>query len=100
MIFSWALVFLLAAVPKPKCYGDGHNAHRSTQAKRIFMNANPCPGGPDRGKTNKCHGYVIDHICPLACCGADSAWNMQWQTHDAAKEKDKWELDCRRSCKH
>jgi hypothetical protein len=36
-------------------------------------------------------GYVIDHIKPLACGGADSPANMQWQTTAAAKAKDKIE---------
>jgi hypothetical protein len=34
---------------------------------------------------------VIDHIVPLKRGGADSASNMQWQTKEAAKAKDKWE---------
>jgi hypothetical protein len=34
---------------------------------------------------------VIDHIEPLACGGADSPANMQWQTIAEAKKKDKWE---------
>ena len=37
-------------------------------------------------------GYVIDHIVPLALGGADTPANMQWQTTQAAKEKDRWEL--------
>lgn len=93
------LLLLALASPKPACYGDGHNAHRSMQAKRIFMNAHPCPGGVDRGKTNKCAGYIIDHICPLECCGPDVASNMQWQTKADSKAKDKWEGNCKRSCK-
>jgi hypothetical protein len=42
-------------------------------------------------------GYVIDHIVPLACGGADAPSNMQWQTVAAAKAKDKWE---RKGCSH
>ena len=41
-------------------------------------------------------GYVVDHIVPLACGGADAPFNMQWQTVAAAKEKDKVE---RRLCR-
>jgi len=36
-------------------------------------------------------GYVIDHVRPLACGGADAPSNMQWQTSAAAKAKDKVE---------
>jgi len=36
-------------------------------------------------------GYVVDHIVPLACGGADAPSNMQWQTVEAAKAKDKVE---------
>lgn len=34
---------------------------------------------------------MIDHVKPLACGGADSANNMQWQTRTEAKAKDGWE---------
>jgi 5-methylcytosine-specific restriction endonuclease McrA len=40
-------------------------------------------------------GHVVDHIVPLACGGADAPGNMQWQTVEEAKAKDKWE---RRGC--
>jgi len=33
----------------------------------------------------------VDHIKPLACGGDDTPSNMQWQTKEAAKVKDKWE---------
>ena len=36
-------------------------------------------------------GYVIDHIIPLKEGGCDCPENMQWQTIDDAKAKDKWE---------
>lgn len=36
-------------------------------------------------------GYVVDHIVPLACGGADAPSNMQWQTAAEAKAKDKTE---------
>lgn len=41
-------------------------------------------------------GYVVDHIRPLACGGADAPSNMQWQTIAEAKAKDKTErIGCR-----
>jgi hypothetical protein len=43
---------------------------------------------------------VIDHICPLVCCGLDAPQNMQWQTKAEAKAKDKWEMRaCPRLCR-
>jgi 5-methylcytosine-specific restriction endonuclease McrA len=35
--------------------------------------------------------HVVDHIIPLKRGGADSPSNMQWQTIEEAKQKDKWE---------
>ncbi len=67
---------------------------RSSRAKHDFMRMSPCPS---TGKSNGgCRGYVVDHIRPLACGGADAPSNMQWQTKEAAKAKDKWERNgCR-----
>ncbi len=62
---------------------------RSQAAKNEFKRAYPCPAnGNDFGS---CPGYIIDHITPLACGGADESSNMQWQTAAASKEKDGWE---------
>jgi hypothetical protein len=66
---------------------------RSLAVRRAFQRLYPCPvNGKTRGA---CPGYVVDHIVPLACGGADATWNMQWQTRDDAKAKDRWE---RRGC--
>jgi len=62
---------------------------RSASAKRNFQASNPCPA---TGKTSgSCKGYVVDHKTPLACGGADSPENMQWQTSAEAKLKDRTE---------
>ncbi len=64
-------------------------SNRSYKAKKAFKIANPCPStGRYKGS---CPNYTIDHIKPLACNGADSPENMQWQTKAGAKAKDKWE---------
>ena len=62
---------------------------RSSTAKHDFESMNPCPS---TGRTTGgCPGYIIDHVRPLATGGADSTSNMQWQTIEAAKAKDKIE---------
>jgi 5-methylcytosine-specific restriction endonuclease McrA len=45
----------------------------------------------ETGYTHGRKGYVVDHIVPLACGGADAPSNMQWQTTAEAKAKDKTE---------
>jgi len=62
---------------------------RSQSAKVEFKQQHPCPAA---GSTNRpCKGYVIDHIVPIACGGADAPRNMQWHTVADAKAKGKWE---------
>jgi hypothetical protein len=62
---------------------------RSSVEKRAFEKANPCPS---TGKTSgACSGYVVDHAVPLKRGGADSPSNMQWQTTEEAKAKDRVE---------
>ncbi len=56
---------------------------RSESAKRDFMKQTGYPHGRN--------GYVVDHIIPLKKGGCDCPSNMQWQTKQAAKAKDKWE---------
>lgn len=62
---------------------------RSQSAKIAFKLQHPCPANGAR--KGPCKGYVIDHIKPLACGGADTPANMQWQTISEGKLKDKWE---------
>jgi hypothetical protein len=66
--------------------------HRSHAAVLAFKRSHPCPSTYQRA--GRCPGYVIDHIKPLACGGADAPRNMQWQTVREAKAKDKWERHC------
>jgi hypothetical protein len=67
---------------------EGH-IERSSAARGQFIRQHPCPAN---GKTSgACPGYVIDHIQPLKSGGRDAPDNMQWQTENAAKAKDKWE---------
>jgi hypothetical protein len=71
------------------CSNSDGATMRTAAARQAFKNEHPCPGtGKSRGA---CPGWVIDHIKPLACNGADAPSNMQWQTVSEAKAKDKWE---------
>lgn len=68
---------------------------RSYKAKRDFKVEQPCPStGNTKGA---CPGWIIDHIEALACGGADDPGNMQWQTVEESKAKDRWErIGCER----
>ena len=67
--------------------------NRDPAQRSAFVRMNPCPAtGKGRGA---CPGYVVDHKKALACGGADSPYNMQWQSVAEGKAKDKWE---RKSC--
>lgn len=61
---------------------------RSEVTKRQYMRQTGYPKGR--------HGYVVDHIVPLACGGSDTPSNMQWQTVAEGKAKDRYE---RRGCR-
>jgi hypothetical protein len=62
---------------------DKGHIQRSDAARHAFARQTGYPHGRP--------GYVIDHIIPLACGGADTPSNMQWQTVAEAKAKDKTE---------
>ena len=56
---------------------------RSATARYEFMVRTGYPHGRP--------GYVIDHVAPLKRGGSDTPDNMQWQTIEEAKAKDKVE---------
>ncbi len=72
---------------KTYCSTCPRNSHqkiaRSERAKEDFMRRTGHPHGWS--------GHVVDHIKPLACGGRDEPSNMQWQTIEAARLKDKTE---------
>ena len=69
---------------------DSHGRiKRSPHVRAEFEREHPCP--VTGAASGSCPGYVIDHVIPLSCDGPDSPYNMQWQTVEAAREKDRWE---------
>lgn len=69
---------------------DSHGRiQRSSKARSEFQRSNPCPS--TGGSSGACPGYVVDHVTPLKRGGADQPSNMQWQTREAAKIKDRTE---------
>jgi len=66
---------------------------RSARAKSAFKHRQPCPSTGRR--SGSCPGYIVDHVRPLECGGADDPSNMQWQTVAAAKAKDRTGRSCR-----
>ena len=67
---------------------DGH-IERSSSARDAFQKSHPCPS--TRKTSGACPGYVVDHVIALKRGGADAPSNMQWQTVEAAKAKDRVE---------
>jgi hypothetical protein len=64
-------------------------AERSREVAAEFQREHPCPStGKTRGA---CPGYVKDHVNPLCNGGPDAVANLQWQTIEDAKAKDRWE---------
>ena len=79
------------------CDPSWAKGNRNPAEKHLFEKSNPCPA---TGKSSgPCKGYVIDHVVPLDCGGADAPSNMQWQTTADGKAKDKVEREGA-NCKH
>lgn len=86
-----ALLITIIACGFPLAASAGYA--RSKAVLRAFVQQQACPAtGQHR---LPCPGWVIDHINPLACGGPDDLSNLQWQTREEAKAKDKWE---RKAC--
>jgi hypothetical protein len=92
LILAVALLTACTAVQSapPAIQRDAHGRiERSQAAKNAFKREHPCPA--THLPTGPCPGYIIDHIIALKRGGADSPSNMQWQTVEDAKAKDRVE---------
>jgi hypothetical protein len=89
--YSFIAGFVIVAACSGVFAGEDRDprVYRSLEAKHAFQRQHPCPS---TGKTyGRCPGWIKDHIRPLACGGPDAPSNMQWQTVEDARDKDKWE---------
>jgi hypothetical protein len=94
LILAVALLSACTAVPPAPAPSPIHrDAHgrieRSGAARAAFKREHPCPA--TQQPKGPCPGYIIDHVIALKRGGADSPSNMQWQTVEDAKAKDRVE---------
>lgn len=78
---------------EPKRDSDG-TISRSTTVLKHYQKIHPCSS--TGLTTEKCPGWSLDHVIPLACGGCDSIENLQWLKNTikscAGTEcKDRWE---------
>ncbi len=93
---SWSYASHTTSTHAPtshKATGVQREAHgkikRDPEQRARFMRTHPCPS---TGRTHgACPGYVVDHVQALKHGGRDDPSNMQWQSVQAAKAKDKVE---------
>jgi hypothetical protein len=87
MVYTISLILLAMLAT------DGNASCRSHKPAHAFEVQQGYPHGRK--------GYVIDHVCALACGGIDDPSNMQYQTYKDGKAKDRWERTddgCARMC--
>lgn len=77
------LALLLAPLLLGASAGAPPRVKRSSSVRRRFARDTPCPYA-----AGDC---IADHIVPLKRGGADAPHNMQWQTREAARAKDRIE---------
>lgn len=74
------LVLLLCLLVAADVYAE---QRRSSAVRRAFLKQSGYPKGRP--------GYVVDHIIPLCAGGRDTVANLQWQTAQESKRKDRLE---------
>ncbi len=94
LILAFTLLSVCAAFQpaptSPVIHRDAHGRiERSQAARAAFKREHPCPA--THLPTGPCPGYIIDHVIALKRGGPDTPANMQWQTVEEAKAKDRWE---------
>ena len=92
LILAFALLSACTAFQPapPAIHRDVHGRiERSQAARAAFKREHPCPS--THLPTGPCPGYIIDHVIALKRGGADTPANMQWQTVEEAKAKDRVE---------
>ena len=93
----WCLLFLVVLLMLSLTGGVEAACKRSGAVRRAFVRTHPCPS---TGLTRlPCHGFILDHIWPLCAGGADSVQNMQWQSIEDAKKKDREERAACTACR-
>jgi len=63
--------------------------YRSSAVLTAFKKVHPCPANGN--KSGPCPGWIMDHVVPLACGGADAVYNLQWLTVEMWRAKSLWE---------
>lgn len=71
---------------------------RSRAVRAKFQRETPCPS--TNSQTGACPGWIVDHVKPLCAGGPDEPGNMQWQTVEDARMKDREERTLCRSLKN
>ena len=90
----WLILILFTSLLLLAFKGEAAT-NRSSWQVTLFKRSQPCPvtGKP----AGRCPGYVVDHVIPLCAGGVDKPSNMQWQTVEAGKIKDRAErLTCKK----
>jgi hypothetical protein len=87
----WVSILLIFSLSANACVIKRDKYGRIARDKRVVKEFMVKTGYPSGRK-----GYVVDHVVPLCACGSDALNNLQWQSIEEAKKKDKLE---RKQCK-